>query len=1006
MTNQNIDQELLHSFAVEAKNYLAEILNGVVEYHRHPERAERLDEAHRNAQTFKGAAAMVRLTPLSEAAIQLEEVFEEIAAGRVTLSSEAVVVMSEAISQINIYLGRVVEGSLEEHAEMADARDALLHLCRYSEPRPSAGVPPTIKPQPIKPQPIRAQTIKPQPVKPAPRTEPRRRPTGPLSQPPASRNPMPDVSTELLGVFLPEAEEHLKAMNLALLALSKQPNDKELMQNLRRRAHSLKGSAGMVGFQEIARLAHRMEDLMDLIYDGYLALTPDRLNLLFTSTDALENLTDGQIDQASLRAIYEAYDQLPGLESEDAAVQVEYEDEPSEPVVATPRSQTAKAVPPPVAVPSEPAPDETAISVASMLPTRSSFVRVPIEQLDELVKLVTELIITRTSFEQNLTELQDQLEELRTSSARLGRVSDKMETQFEASALGRGLRVPKPGVLNGSTPPPAPATSQPSEIARGFDELEFDRYTEFHILLRGLTETTNDVQTLDRELRMIRESLESCLSRQGKLSSEVQDKIMRLRMVPLSTLSSRLARTVRTVASQRGKSVHFLLDGEDTQLDKTVIEEMADPLLHFLRNAVDHGIESPAVRRALGKPATGTIWLRAYYEGTQIIIQIRDDGAGIDPERLRVAAVSGGYLSEQDAARIPVEDLFTLIFLPGFSTAPQVSEISGRGVGLDVASVAIHRLKGSVKVDSRPGEGASFTVRLPMTLAVMPALMVKVSLQTFAIPLVGIKQVMKIGPDQIEKVGKEPVVRIGGAIFPLLSLSKLLGLKRPEEKANDSRPVLFMSLEDRQVAVAVDETLAEREIVVKNLGNHLRQVHGVTGATLMGDGSVVLILNLAELIRDAFRPRNKPAVTPVMKRAAPPSRRSLSIMVIDDSVSVRRVLSNLISTAGWKPIQARDGLDAMEMLPHLPTPPDVVLLDIEMPRMDGYEFISAMRGQQAYERTPIIILTSRAGQKHRDKAFELGATDYVVKPYQDESLLALIRQLTTQQAPLQNLGTA
>jgi chemosensory pili system protein ChpA (sensor histidine kinase/response regulator) len=384
--------------------------------------------------------------------------------------------------------------------------------------------------------------------------------------------------------------------------------------------------------------------------------------------------------------------------------------------------------------------------MASMLPQRSSFVRVPIEQLDELVKLVTELIITRTSFEQNLSELQDQLEELRTSSARLGRVSDKMETQFEASALGRGLRIPKSGALNGSAPAASPATSaiptvppavpQTGEIARSFDELEFDRYTEFHILLRGLTETTNDVQTLDRELRMIRESLESCLGRQGKLSSEVQDKIMRLRMVPLSTLSSRLSRTVRTVAAQRGKSVHFVLEGENTQLDKTVIETMADPLLHFLRNAVDHGIESPAVRRTLGKPATGTIWLKAYYEGTQIIIQIRDDGAGIDPERLRVAAVSGGYLTEQDAARIPVEDLFTLIFMPGFSTAPQISEISGRGVGLDVASVAIHRLKGSVKVDSRPGEGATFTVRLPMTLAVMPALMVKVCLQTFAVPLV------------------------------------------------------------------------------------------------------------------------------------------------------------------------------------------------------------------------------------------------------------------------------
>jgi chemosensory pili system protein ChpA (sensor histidine kinase/response regulator) len=492
-------------------------------------------------------------------------------------------------------------------------------------------------------------------------------------------------------------------------------------------------------------------------------------------------------------------------------------------------------------------------------------------------------------------------------------------------------------------------------------------------------------------LKVIFDRFDHSLNRQGRLSSELQDKVMRLRMVPLSTLSSRLARTVRTVAAQRGKLVRFLIEGAETQFDKTVIEEMADPLLHILRNAVDHGIESPAVRRAKEKPPMGTIRLQALYEGTQILVRISDDGAGINPERLRKAAVSGGYLSSIDAAKVPMTDLFSLIFLPGFSTAPEVSEISGRGVGLDVARIAIHRLNGNVKVESQPDEGTTFTIRLPMTLAVMRALLVKIGQETFAIPLVGIKQVIKISSDKIDRVGKEPVVLFDNTVYPLLNLTKLLNFKIVDESRGALQSVLLVHFEDRHVAIAVDEALGGREIVVKNMGNHLRQVRGVSGTTLTGNGTVVLILNLAELIQDVFRPRQQrtvPSVKPVSV-----SRRSITVLVVDDSLSVRRVLSNLISSAGWKPVLAKDGLDALEMLPRLTTPPDIVLLDIEMPRMDGYELISALRSQPKHQQTPIVVLTSRAGQKHRDKAFEVGATDYLVKPYQDEVLLSLIRQL-------------
>jgi chemosensory pili system protein ChpA (sensor histidine kinase/response regulator) len=490
-------------------------------------------------------------------------------------------------------------------------------------------------------------------------------------------------------------------------------------------------------------------------------------------------------------------------------------------------------------------------------------------------------------------------------------------------------------------------------------------------------------------------------------------------MVPLSTLASRLHRTVNTGAARRGKLVNLVLEGEETRLDKAVIEEIADPLLHILRNAIDHGIEAPSIREAKGKPAQGTIRLQAFHDNTQTVIQIRDDGGGLKPERIRQAALKHGLLSAADAANLSTEELFSLIFLPGFSTADEVSEISGRGVGMDVVKSAVHRLKGSISLESQPDDGTVFTLRLPMTLAVMRALMVKTQQQIFAIPLSGMAQVVKLTPQLLDHIGQDVVVRTNDKVYPLLQLSKLIKLKR-QEATPTSQMALLMNIEDRQFAIAVDETLGGREIVVKNLGNHLRRVPGVIGATLLGDGNAVLILNLPELLRDIFRPRvvmfekraeTKPpasaqlqapkVIVPPAVSAPPvnslptakPAAGPLTIMVVDDSLSVRRVLSNRLNSAGWNPLLAKDGLDALEQLQQMTIPPDLLLVDIEMPRMDGYEFINTLRKQTEYAHLPVIVLTSRAGQKHRDRAFEVGATEYLVKPYQDDVLLSLIRRL-------------
>jgi chemosensory pili system protein ChpA (sensor histidine kinase/response regulator) len=844
---------------------------------------------------------------------------------------------------------------------------------------------------------------------------------------------MPDIPAELLEVFLPEAEEHLRVMTLSLPALAAQPGNKALLQEIRRSAHSLKGSAAVVGFQEITKLAHRAEDLLDLLYDDELTLTPDLLQLLFVSTEALENLLNQRADQELLCGLYEAYAEVleiaPQATSPEKMLEAfEALAEPAQPKRTTKPLQNGESAAQP-AIPIEKE-DHTVASV-----NRGKYVRVPIEQLDAVVKLVTELLVNHTAFEQNMTSLSRQLEEIHTNSTRLNRVASKMEVQFEASTLG-GRQTPArrfsaTTLLNNFTESSlasgftgglaAPLLNQNTY---GFDALELDRYTEFHLLLRELTEAASDVQALESELIEIKDYFQSNLQREARLCGDIQEKLMRLRMVPLATLASRLHRTVHTVATRRSKLVNLVLEGEETRLDKTVIEEIADPLLHILRNAIDHGIEAPEAREAKGKSTHGTIRLRAFHDNTQTVIQIGDDGGGLDPERIRQTALKNGLLSAADAAQLSNEELFSLIFLPGFSTAEEVSEISGRGVGMDVVKTAVHRLKGSISLDSQPDQGTIFTLRLPMTLAVMRALMVKTQQQIFAIPLSGLAQVVKLTPHLLDHIGQDVIVRTGGKVYPLLQLSKLLNLKRQDANPT-TQMALLMNLEDHQVALAVDETLGGREIVVKNLGNHLRHVHGLTGATLLGDGSAVLILNLPELLRDVFRPRAvtfemrtepkppAPAPLPIPKISAPvvtsappvinvpapkPAAGPLTVMVVDDSLSVRRVLTNRLTSAGWNPLQAKDGLDALDQLQQMTIPPDLLLVDIEMPRMDGYEFINTLRKQFEYAHLPVIVLTSRAGQKHRDRAFEVGATEYLVKPYQDDVLLSLIRRLANRRS--------
>jgi chemosensory pili system protein ChpA (sensor histidine kinase/response regulator) len=772
-----------------------------------------------------------------------------------------------------------------------------------------------------------------------------------------------EVPPELLEVFALEAEEHLRTLSTLVPALERDPANKEGLLEIRRSAHTLKGCAAMVGFHSLTRLAHRMEDLFDLLYEDKRVVTPDIVQLLLASTDALEDMAAGKAQEQVVQALYGRYATLLGpgpATAESAPADQEMMPElPADPDVNSPRPVPA-------------IPDK-----------KGRYVRIPIERLDELVKLVSELVITRSSIEQRMTDFGRQLAELQLSSDRLGRISHKLETEYEAAALGGGGRAASiaPGPGQDRRLPPRIAT-------HGFDDLEFDRYTEFHLQSRALAEATGDVQTVAGDLGHVIGDFDGYLGRQAGLCGEIEDKLMRLRMVPLSSLASRLSRAVRNVAEQQGKQVELVLEGTGTELDKTVLEAMADPLLHILRNAVDHGIEAPPVRQARGKPVQGTIRLRAFQEGRHVVLQISDDGAGLDTDRISTVARTRGLLS--DAAPLAAEDLAALIFLPGFSTTAAVSEVSGRGVGLDIVKAQVHQLKGSLTVTSEAGRGAVFTVRLPLTLAITRALLVKAHQETFAIPLDGIRQILRLEKGQLESIGREPVVRIDGRVYPVVFLGKLLNLRHAADDAVKRWPVIILDVGARQVALVVDHLLGGREIVIKNLGSHLRYVKGVAGATLMGDGSVVLILNPPDLISEGVQPRPQSRPMPAPSFG---ERDALTVLVVDDSPSIRRVVSTTIKKAGWRPVAAKDGLEALEILHQSASLPDLLLLDVEMPRMDGYELLSTLKAQETYSHIPVVMVTSRAGEKHRRKALDLGASGYVIKPYQEQALLNTIRQL-------------
>jgi chemosensory pili system protein ChpA (sensor histidine kinase/response regulator) len=602
---------------------------------------------------------------------------------------------------------------------------------------------------------------------------------------------------------------------------------------------------------------------------------------------------------------------------------------------------------------------------------RQEMARVDAELLDQLLNNAGEVSIGRARLEQQIGSIDFNLGELSRTVTRLKEQLRKLEIETEKQILHR--------------------YETEGGHREEFDPLELDRYSSIQQFSRALAETASDVASIQQLLENLTRDTQNLLQQQSRTVTELQNGLMRTRMVPFQRHVQRLARIVRQAASDTGKQAELSVEGAAGEIDRQVLERMLPPFEHMLRNAVVHGLEMPAERERRGKNATGRIQLELRREGAEVIVEISDDGAGMNLNAIRDKAQALGLLRPNQT--ISDTDAMQLILEPGFSTASSVTQHAGRGVGMDVVATEIKRLGGALLMETRSGQGSRFTIRLPFTLAITHALVVRTSDEYYALPLPTVEGVVRLTKEEVERhlAGDGPSFDYGKVKYRLQQLASFVGLEvAPLPPGDVTMPVVLVRAGDHSTGIVAEELVGSREIVVKSVGPQVASIRGISGATILGDGRIVIILDIAALVRAEWRERVQPTVARDKVDTRPVA------LVVDDSITVRRVTQRLLERNGLKVLTARDGMDAVTLLAE--QLPDVILLDIEMPRMDGYEVAAHVRNDPRLRDIPIVMITSRVGEKHRARAIELGVDEYLGKPYQEAQLLEAIEPLLSRRA--------
>ncbi|MYM68956.1 response regulator [Pseudoduganella sp. FT55W] len=755
-----------------------------------------------------------------------------------------------------------------------------------------------------------------------------------------------ELDADLLPVFLEEGADLLPQVGEALRAWQHTPTDSTHAQSLLRLLHTVKGSARMAGAMRLGQHCHEIEThIENMVHAGL--VTPHAFDELLAHYDhallLFEQLQNPETAQAA--AVADTADSI--TTQTGGASQLSPASDPAQGAGAATASPTGQ---PPV--------DDQHAGVKAPL------VRVRADILDRLVTQAGEVSISRSKLENEVETLRNSLADFSDNLARLRRQLREVEMQAESQIASR----------------------MAISSEREFDPLEFDRFTRLQELTRMMAESVNDVASFHESLTRSVDNAHADLTQQARLTRDLQRDLMRVRMVPFASISERLFRVARQSAKDVDKRVNLDIRGSNVELDRSVLERMAAPFEHLLRNAIAHGVESRDARTAAGKNETGELLVQVAQEGNEVVIAFSDDGGGLDLDRIKAKAISVGLMDQDEQATD--EQIADLIFEPGFSTAEALTELSGRGVGMDVVQSEAQSLGGRVDLYSEPGKGSRFTIRLPLTLAVTQVVVVAAGGKTYALPAILVEQVLQMKEAALAEA------RSNGMQY----LPTLLG-DAAQPQAQRSSPVMMLKNGNDRLAIQVDEVLGNREVVIKNIGPQLSRMVGIAGATVLGSGDIVLILNPVALAQHlAHHPEVKAlyAQAAADSPAASVAQAALgrAIMVVDDSLTVRRVTQRLLEREGYRVLLAKDGVDALGQLQE--TRPELMLVDIEMPRMDGFDLTRNVRSDERTKDIPIIMITSRSADKHRNVALELGVNAYFGKPYQEDVLLEAIRGLLAQ----------
>ncbi len=996
----------LHNiYLAETDELVRRLAQDIAEWRHERDRDVSMQSVHA-AHSLAGSSATVGFTTLQEVAHALEMVLQFLSRKPVRLNDHEFDTLEQSIERMKLMLQKFALGEMPAHqpeyARLLNSirRDvearSVIHAAADESafaPRPEKGAETSVTTEPVVPhfgmmqEPAEeaapdseSRIVLPETVSIQPFAEPVFVAEGDASVDP-SMVPKDELDADLLPVFLEEGRDMLPQMGAALRAWQEQPSDISMPQSVLRLLHTLKGSARMAGAMALGQHLHdtetRIENIMRLGSPEPLAIEDIviRYDQALQMFEQLQSPTTGDHEKpaavtadAQLGSQQGIGEEVPSIAGGPVVLS------PLIPVASAKSADVVAPAPRALATPAGPAP----------------LVRVRADILDRLVNQAGEVSISRSKLETEVGTLKQSLSELTDNVSRLRDQLREIEMQAESQITSRMAH----------------------SADREFDPLEFDRFTRLQELTRMMAESVNDVGSVHQNLSRTLDSAVDDLSVQARLTRDLQQDLMRVRMVQFASISERLFRVTRQAAKEVDKRVNLDIRGSAVEIDRGVLEKMTGPFEHLLRNAIVHGIESRDARKAAGKGEVGELLVEIRQEGNEVVIQFNDDGRGLNLDRIREKALRIGLLSQD--MEVSDEEVTDMIFHPGFSTAEEITELAGRGVGMDVVRSEAAALGGRVATRSEPGKGAQFTIRLPLTLAVTQVVLLSTGGRTYAVPSVLVEQVQQLKTNALAAAYNDGAVMWQGQRVTMHYLSALLRDTSSSPVSQHYSPLLILKSGNDRVALHVDEVIGNREVVVKNIGPQLARMTGIAGATVLGSGEIVLILNPVPLAhRAALEDMRAPRITAsdappsmgavaemgVKETAAPVQglRRQSIVMVVDDSLTVRRVTQRLLAREGYQVVLAKDGVDALEHLQSVT--PDVMLVDIEMPRMDGFDLTRNVRDDQRTRHIPIIMITSRTAAKHRNYALELGVNEYLGKPYQEEQLLGLVAGFIGKEVP-------